>query len=452
MAVHAPKALNDTEFACLMDQLGPFSSGRKLAVAVSGGPDSMALAVLAGRWASAQGVQLLAYTVDHRLRHASADEAALANRILTERHIPHRTLTWHRSDGMSAGQAAARQARYALLADACRQDGIADLLLAHHRDDQIETLLLRLERRTGPIGLPAMRPVTSREGMRLLRPLLPVPKSRLESTCRAAGIVPSRDPTNQDETYDRPAIRRHLAQSAEATKIALASATMRAAGIVSKIDLRAVEGLASAVRFEPQGFCWLDRALFAKNSPLVADQMLSRIIQSIGGAEFLRGEAVDRLAERLRAGAPDFRGQTVGRVRVRRGRDAENRQRILVCRETANLPTIDVTESESIWWDNRFSAKIQGGTHANAVISAIGVSAAKSLRMVWNCPADVAATLPALWRDGEIVALPQFSFHDRLELAGSLNSFACVWLPQRPVTKCAIDQAGAGIVDEAPVV
>lgn len=456
MAEITPQVVTDTEFASLMDRLGPSPSNGRLAVAVSGGPDSMALAILADRWTSARSVRLFAYTVDHQLREESADEAAFVEKTLVGRGLSHRTLLWRRQDGAHTGQAAARQARYDLLMEACRQDDASDLLLAHHRDDQVETLLLRLERQTGSIGLPAMRSTTWRAGVRLLRPFLPIPKLRLESTCRAAGIVPRYDPTNQDETYDRPAIRRHLAQTAEATKDALASATRRAARIATKLNRRAVDGLESAVRFQPQGFCWLDPDLLAERSPIVADQMLSRIIQAIGGARFLRGEAVDQLSERLRVGGADFQGQTVGRVYVRRGRDNENRQRILVCREGANLPAADVTDSGPLRWDDRFSIDFQGNfqgkKHAGAVVSAIGSTAAQSLRKVWNCPADVAATLPALWQDGEIVALPQFSFHDRLELAGSLNSFECVWLPQRPVTKCVIDKAGAGFVDEAPVV
>ncbi|WP_081991868.1 tRNA lysidine(34) synthetase TilS, partial [Inquilinus limosus] len=150
-----PEPVSDEEFAARQDRLGPFDRPLRLAVAVSGGPDSMALSLLAARWVRQRGGQILALTVDHRLRPDSTAEAAATGASLTRHDIPHRILTW--SDAPArASQDQARRARYGLLGQACREVGIRDLAVAHHREDQAETVLLRLARGSGVDGLAGM--------------------------------------------------------------------------------------------------------------------------------------------------------------------------------------------------------------------------------------------------------------------------------------------------------
>src|SRR5580700_10131771 len=151
-----PTPVAAAEFAGLMAPFEPFEARPRLAVAVSGGADSMALALLAQRWAEARGGELTALTVDHRLREAAAGEAAQVGRWLGQRGITHRILV--REDGHPRGgvQAAARDARYRLLESWCREAGVLHLLVGHHREDQAETLLLRLARGSGLDGLAGM--------------------------------------------------------------------------------------------------------------------------------------------------------------------------------------------------------------------------------------------------------------------------------------------------------
>src|SRR5262245_55954926 len=180
--------LRDDEFTALMERLGPFEARPHLAVAVAGGRDSLCLALLLHRWVQGRRGRITALTVDHRLRPESAAEAARVRRWLATHGIAHRTLRWQRGDARSATsglQAAAREARYRLLCSACRELGILHLALAHQRDDQAETFLLRLDRQSGPDGLAAIAPIADRQGIRLLRPLLPVPRARLAATLQA---------------------------------------------------------------------------------------------------------------------------------------------------------------------------------------------------------------------------------------------------------------------------
>src|SRR5262245_21437394 len=168
--------LTEAEFAALMRPLGPFEAQPRLAVAVSGGSDSLALTLLLHDWARRQRGVLTALTVDHGLRPEAAAEARQVARWLRARGIRHRVLTWRPAGEARRGglQAAARAARYRLLGAWCRANGVLHLALAHHREDQAETLLLRLARGSGLDGLAAMAAVSEREGVRLIRPLLAV--------------------------------------------------------------------------------------------------------------------------------------------------------------------------------------------------------------------------------------------------------------------------------------
>lgn len=182
-----------------------------LAIACSGGPDSLALAILAAQ-AFPGCVQAL--IVDHGLRPDSAAEAAQTRQWLSARTIPAHVLVWDGEKPAAGIQAAARDARYALLVQACERIGASCLLLAHHLDDQAETFLLALGRGAGLQGLAAMAPKRS-HGVMILRPLLTVPKSRLLATLAALDQPFVDDRSNMDPRFDRARLRQQMAALAE---------------------------------------------------------------------------------------------------------------------------------------------------------------------------------------------------------------------------------------------
>ena len=163
-------------------------SAPALVLAVSGGPDSVALMWLAARWqrSLARGPLLTVVTVDHGLRREAAREAREVKRLATELGLTHRTLRWRGAKPKTGLPAAAREARYCLLAQAARAAGASHVLTAHTRDDQAETLLMRLLRGSGLAGLSAMAQVSKRDGIILARPLLDVSKSQLVATLKRA--------------------------------------------------------------------------------------------------------------------------------------------------------------------------------------------------------------------------------------------------------------------------
>lgn len=198
------------------------TSAKALVLAVSGGPDSTALMVLAARWRKAlrDGPQLVAVTVDHGLRTESKREARDVAQLAKQLGLTHRTLRWTGDKPKTGIPQAARKARYDLLAEAARKAGARHILTAHTRDDQAETVVMRLARGSGIAGLAAMQPVSVIPGrakglsvaprnddLVLLRPLLDIPKARLIATLNAAKISFADDPTNRDATFTRARLR-----------------------------------------------------------------------------------------------------------------------------------------------------------------------------------------------------------------------------------------------------
>jgi tRNA(Ile)-lysidine synthase len=215
----AEKAISAAEARLLFSNLESFPA---LLLAISGGPDSTALMVLAARWRDALKVKpkLIAVTVDHGLRAESKREAASVGRLARKLGIAHRTLRWTGTKPATGLQQAARQARYCLLSQAARQVGAAHILTAHTLDDQAETVLIRLSRGSGITGLAAMARMTMLPGdgegqITLVRPLLDIPKARLLATLRAAKIPFADDPSNRDPRFTRARLRDLMPQLAQ---------------------------------------------------------------------------------------------------------------------------------------------------------------------------------------------------------------------------------------------
>jgi len=247
-----------------------------LVLAVSGGPDSVALMWLAARWrrSLARGPRLIAVTVDHGLRPEAAREARDVKRLAGSLDLQHRTLRWTGAKPKTGLPAAARDARYRLLLQAARETGATHVVTAHTRDDQAETLLMRLLRGSGIAGLSAMARVTERDGITLARPLLDVSKSQLVATLKRANVAFADDPTNHDNAFTRPRLRALLptlaAEGGDARNLArLASRLARANAAVEVLadgaerflaltDRKSVSGVSSAVRsFEAAAFATL---------------------------------------------------------------------------------------------------------------------------------------------------------------------------------------------------
>jgi len=217
MATQHDKPVTATEARALFADL----KGRPaLLLAVSGGPDSTALMVLAARWRDALKAKpkLIAVTVDHGLRKDAKAEAAAVARLARKLKIAHRTLRWRGKKPATGLQQAARTARYRLLAEAARDVGASHVLTAHTLDDQAETVLIRMSRGSGLTGLAAMARAAAVPGaseLVLVRPLLDIAKARLIATLRAAKLPFADDPSNRDPRFTRARLRSLMPTLAE---------------------------------------------------------------------------------------------------------------------------------------------------------------------------------------------------------------------------------------------
>ncbi len=276
----------------------PVSAADRIAVAVSGGPDSLALLHLAQAGFAGR---VTAITVDHDLRSDSAAEAAGVAAQCAGRGIAHVTL--RRDDAAISRnvQAQARAARYALLGDWCAAHGHGLLLTAHHADDQAETLLMRLNRASGSDGLAGIRAARClASGVWLVRPLLGRRKAELVAIAAAAGWQAVEDPSNQDPRHDRSRMRAALAGSGLDVP-ALAQAAAHLADDAAALEWAA--DLAWQGRVQPQnagdGAALL---LDVRGLPAaLVQRLLARAVAELGTSA-ARGNDVARLAARLSGG------------------------------------------------------------------------------------------------------------------------------------------------------
>ncbi len=189
-----------------------FSQQDGLLLAVSGGPDSLALVMLSYAWRLRQEHKIPLYlaTVDHGLREEARAEAEYVGEIAKHLGLPHAILIWQGDKTSSNLQAKAREARYALLSDHARSLGVKTIITGHHMDDQAETFIMRLLRGSSVRGLSAMRPTRALEDLTLVRPLLGYSKQQLEDVLRQLDVVWCDDPSNESDKYLRVDVRKNL--------------------------------------------------------------------------------------------------------------------------------------------------------------------------------------------------------------------------------------------------
>ncbi|PWS36725.1 tRNA lysidine(34) synthetase TilS [Falsiroseomonas bella] len=398
-AAEAAEPVTKGEFDALMAPLGPFGPTPVMLAGVSGGPHSLALALLTDAWARARGGRLLALVCDHGLRPESGEEAAGVAAMLARRGIAARVESLGLTPGAGA-QERARAARLRALLRACRAQGAPWLLLGHHRHDQAETLLMRALAGSGPAGLAAMATVRAEAEALVLRPLLGVAPARLEAVVAEAGLEPVRDPSNRDARFTRIRLRGGLGEGAVSV---LAETAARFGQRRRRMAAQVAGRLAGAAMLHDAGFARLD--LPALGSDPVARAALSALVRVVAGAAYPPPEAaVGRL---LAQGEGTLAG-----VVLRRGG--------LLLREAAALgPPVEARAGAL--WDGRF--RLVGAPPPGAMIGAAGEAARRLKRPGWM-PAGVVPTLPALYVNGTLAEVPALAYRIASCRADSAFRFA----------------------------
>jgi len=372
-----------TAFAAAMNRLGPFEPRPALAVAVSGGADSMALALLTRDWVRLRGGTVLALVVDHGLRAASADEARITRDRLVALGIPATVLP---ISGLGPGPALAeraRLARYEILAQACAQAGHIHLLLGHHAADQAETLVMRVLRDSQTHGLAGMAALRETTGVRLLRPLLGIEPESLRAFLTACGAGWVEDPSNSDRRALRPRLRQRLAPGSAS---ALFEAVARVGRLRQRVEQQSTTELAHRATIRPEGFALLGPGR-------VGAEALRALIATIGGAPYR--PAPGPVADLAR----DMKPATLAGVRIlTAGRLGDG---ILLVREEAAIAEPMPAGNRALW-DRRFRVIAPDGIPRGATIGKLGDDAARFRRRS-PLPSVILRTLPAI-RLGETLA------------------------------------------------
>jgi len=406
------------EFAGLVKSFAPFST--RCAIAVSGGPDSMALAFCVKRW----GGDILALIVDHALRPESAKETEETQKKLIKLGIQSEILRWDHEPVVSKLHATARKARYSLLVEACRRHGIHDLLLAHQREDQAETILMRLAKGSGVDGLAGIPARSFLSDVRLVRPFLNIAKERLIATCAAAGISFIADPSNDSEKFARGRLRRVLPLLADEglTVKRLLDLGARAGEVRDALDHYTKSLLRVATKRDDAGVLRFNLEQLRSAPRAVGLRALGFCLQHVHEEEYGPERAsLASLYDALCAGG-DMETRTLHGCLI-----AKNENHATFMREYAavtDAPTIRT--GETVVWDNRWAVTLAKRLEINDQrFSNLSSSSVFSIRPLGNPPHEfvdklmpslrhqfsqgrIRACLPSLWQGEKLVLIPSF--------------------------------------------
>lgn len=409
------------DIAALEAIFAPVADLPAIGLAVSGGADSLALLLLAQRWAEGRdkAPRLMVYSVNHGLRPEAASEVAMVLAVAKSLGVPAAGLLWAGNKPQAGVQEAARIARYRLMGAAMAADGVPVLLTAHHRQDQAETVLMRLAHGSGVEGLKGMAPVAQVEGVQVHRLLLDIDPADLRAIVAEAGLTPAQDPSNTDSHYERVRWRNAMPQLAELGLDAptLARFAQRMGEADAAIAQMAESCFEALVTLDGFGAARIGHAEFAALSPAIAVRVLSRVLNIVGGRQKPRALGlVERIQQTLATGAMSKAATAHGCVVRTKG------EAIVIAREPGRAlpPDALLAPHSELVWDQRFLI-VNGSNEADLTASVADYLPRHRLEdflgFKVTAPAEAIRTAPIV-RDaaGGVLSLGGWSFDERIKV------------------------------------
>ncbi|ABV74404.1 tRNA(Ile)-lysidine synthetase TilS [Rickettsia akari str. Hartford] len=388
----------------------------KIAVAVSGGSDSVALLYLANIWAEKNNIELSVISVDHNLREQSKQETYYVQNISNSLNRKHYSLSFDHQNNFSNLQERARAGRYDLMTNLCLEFDILVLLTAHHEDDYVENFCLRLERNSGIFGLSSSN-INWYNNIQIIRPLYNIPKSELVEYLVSHNIKWFEDESNSSDKYRRNIIRQKLAKGAGYIKAEIILQQLKINDLLdNKFKPELISAIAEAVKIFEYGFAFLDLVKFDKFSNEVKVQIINFLLIIISGqfraARFYSVEPILKLITQDVNFKNTLHGCVVKRIQ----------NELLIYREFGKkLPESKILLDKSIIWDNRFCIT-KNQENPDCVITYLSLEDYKTIKKQLDlahlkdlsCKNHNAIlfTLPIIKILEKVIAIPHISYYD----------------------------------------
>ncbi len=423
--------ITEEEFAHSMAKLGPYEPSPHLAVAVSGGADSLALVLLANQWIKMRGGSLTALTVDHQLRPTSTQEAHQVQQWLSAYGIKTVILTWSDEKSERRLQEKAREARYQQLAEWCRFQGVLHLLLGHHLEDQQETINMRIEKHSGLEGLAGMSALVEKPYYRLLRPLLTYSKQRLQATLISYNQAWIEDPSNRNPKFKRVELRNKKLQFS--SKEILLRGQQR---IIYEETLNAL--IPKLVTPLPEGYALLNYSAWSQLTLENQLGIMQRLLMTYGKSPY--PPARESLNQFINYFLNNSRPRTLHGCLV----FPSQPNFLLIMREPGAIHhEIHLNTNPntiSLWWDQRFIVNIPTTLQDHFTLKALGQKGWETVKKVFQeskqpFPYPVALTLPSLWQQDHLVYIPNYFKIPTNQIFTLFEEQAIKFLPRYPLTR-----------------
>ena len=374
------------QFERLIQQTGVvLKSNDKVAVAVSGGADSLALTFLLSQFSKKYKLSLIALTIDHQLRKESQDESNYVRTLLHTNGIIHKILKWNGDKPVTKIQETARIKRYNLLENWCLNNDCKYLFLGHHLDDQIETFLLRLRKKSGILGLAGMRTVTKKQRCTIIRPFLKTSKSYLVNTLSYLKINHINDPSNENKKYERVFWRNSALNKQEIYK------NIQCIYNVRKYTEQWVNKyLYNNAYLNALGFLTIDQESFLCLPFAFQEIILSYILRGIGVTKYpSRRSSLVNVINQMK----EFKVITIGGLQI-----ISQKKKYLFIREYRkinNSINLNLMQNKQCIWDSRF---IINNCHRKAgIVKSLGKNGWEQLIIHYPQLSKIGLYKPALW-------------------------------------------------------
>ena len=400
-------------------------SFKKIAVAVSGGSDSMALLHLLKKWVDScdhQGSsipKIYVLTVDHDLRAESLQEALWVKDQAVSAGFEVEILKWLHNNPENKIQELAREARYRLMVEFCQTNDISLIALAHHQDDQVETILMRLARGSGIDGLAGMAEISPRDGIELYRPLLDVPKNDLVNFLEDNELTWKEDPSNENIAFERVKVRKLLNQldNSGLSFVALTKTAKRLSRTRQALDRITKKFLPEVCYQAPSGYATLDVEVFVELPEEIALRVISHTIKYVRGSGVILSLAkVEELYKTLCQGN-NIECTLSGCVFAKRQNE------IIVAREVRSdhCARVMIAPDREYVWDQRFRVQTFSSLPVGCSLDFLSEQGFLKLNEITSFDnlgdqklivKQIRASLPAVKTDKSVLCVPHLGYVD----------------------------------------